>query len=302
VGALRRWWDDRTSAARPLSFELRDGIVWSDALELNATEHCNLACRGCSHLSPVAPAHAVDPEALARDLALLRPVYRTRQLRLVGGEPLLHPRLLDVVATVRASGVAETVALVTNGVLLARAPDELWAALDRVDVSLYPGKEPSAADRERCRTLAREAGTQLQFREVTRFRESHSTLGTGDDALVARIFDSCALRDYHTLADGRLYRCPQSYFLPKLLLDGIDDGLTLAADAGFGERLRAFLASEEPRASCRNCLGTAGRRFAHVQTRRSAFSAHAGRPTEELVDAAYLRRSSGRRARSSTTR
>jgi hypothetical protein len=291
VQALRDWWTDRVSAPRPLSWTLRDGIVRSARLEVNAVAHCNLSCRACSHLSPVAAKSAVDPAALARDLALLAPVYRADELRIVGGEPLLHPQLLDLVGTIRASRIAERIELVTNGVLLDRAPDELWQALDGVEVSSYPGKELTAAARRRCRGRADAAGVRLNVRAVTRFRESYSELGTEDAGLVAQIHAACDLRDYHTLADGRLYRCPQSHFVPRLLGTADADSLVLDGPA-LGERLLAFLSDGAPRAACRNCLGTSGARFGHVQTSRKEFRAAQERTTEELVDARYLRRRS----------
>jgi len=45
--------------------------------------------------------------------------------RLNGDEPFLHPELLEVVAAIRGSGIADKITLVTNGVQLHKASEEL---------------------------------------------------------------------------------------------------------------------------------------------------------------------------------
>ena len=56
--------------------------------------------------------------AKSRDLAVARDVLRPRYFKLVGGEPLLHPRLPELLDVARASGIAEVYSVTTNGVLL----------------------------------------------------------------------------------------------------------------------------------------------------------------------------------------
>ena len=45
-----------------------DGKIYSAKCEINVAEHCNLSCRGCSHLSPVVPKSFVDPAEVLADL------------------------------------------------------------------------------------------------------------------------------------------------------------------------------------------------------------------------------------------
>jgi hypothetical protein len=273
-------------------YEIRNGRIHTDKCEINVTEHCNLSCRACSHLSPVIARHAVDPHVVGRDLSALAGHYRAEWIRLVGGEPLLHPALLDVIASARGSGVGSAVCVVTNGVLLPDMPPEFWNAVDCVDVSQYPGKELPVEQLEECSRKAAGAGVELRVTRVREFRESYSELGTSDKRLVRRIYDSCVLAHVwrnHTVADGYFYKCPPSYFLPKTLaLPGVDDGLLIEADARFGQRLLRYLESPTPLGSCRNCLGSSGRRFPHGQTARAEFRDRQRRPTEELVDGRHL--------------
>jgi molybdenum cofactor biosynthesis enzyme MoaA len=64
--------------------------------------------------------------------------YRVESLKLLGGEPLLHSGLLDVINAVVEAGISDKVCVVTNGVLLPRMKDEFWGAVDEVWIQL-PG-------------------------------------------------------------------------------------------------------------------------------------------------------------------
>jgi len=98
-----------------MAFRGSNGTIFSDALEVDVVDHCNITCRSCVHLSPIAPKAFVDPEQLERDLSLLARCFALRFI-LVGGEPMLHPRLPSVADAVRRSGIADKIILLTNGV------------------------------------------------------------------------------------------------------------------------------------------------------------------------------------------
>jgi len=73
-----------------------------------------------------------------------------RKIRLTGGEPLLRPKLPDLIAGLNEISGIRDLALTTNGVLLAEAADDLYAAgLRRLNVHL------DTLDRERFRQITR---------------------------------------------------------------------------------------------------------------------------------------------------
>src|SRR5690349_14781336 len=130
-------------------YPIADGRIRTDALEVNVVEHCNLSCRGCSHLSPVIRRTLVEPERLLADLTVLTPHYRPDHVRLLGGEPLLHPKLDEVIDAVRASEISERIRIVTNGTALRKITERVWEGIDELHVSLYPGRHPTAPERRR---------------------------------------------------------------------------------------------------------------------------------------------------------
>jgi hypothetical protein len=259
-------------------------------IEINVVEHCNLSCRSCSHLSPLMPRRVVSPQQIADDLGLLGRAYHARWVRLVGGEPLLHPNLLDVIEAARQTGIADRVSVVTNGVLLTKMDDEFWRAVDAIEVSLYPGKALDADAKRHCRELARRHDVDLRLVEIAEFRESFSVPGTSDDALVRRIYSRCEIAHVwrcHTVVDGYFYKCSPAYFLPKAIpaCASYDkaSGIQISASDEFSAELREYLDSPDPLPTCRHCLGTAGKRFAHTQVKRSDFAGQQNGSVEDLV-------------------
>ena len=279
----------------PPTYRLVGGKIWARKCELDPVEHCNLSCRACSHLSPIQPRRIVEPDDVERDLRLLGRHYHARWIRLVGGEPLLHPNLVEVVRAARRSGLGDGVSIVTNGVLLPGSPDSLWQAVDAIEVSLYPGKSLSEDEQAVCRRRARAHGVDLRLVRVSRFRESYSELGTDNTHLTARIYGSCRIAHQwqcHTVAGGHFFKCPPAYFLPRTLRPGshdlLADGIRLDRRSTLADELLAYLNDRRPLRSCANCLGTAGRPLQHTQVKRAGFRQLQARPTEELIDPGEL--------------
>src|SRR5439155_23586410 len=163
-----------------------DGKVHADAIELPIVHQCNLTCRGCTHQSPALRHPPADVDQLARDLATLSGHLAVDHVRVLGGEPLLHPRLIDILKLIRNSRIAQRTRVVTNGVLLWRQTDSFWQHVDEVHVSVYPGSDMTAGRLASCRERARAHGVQLSLNHYDRFFESYSEQASDDSALVQR--------------------------------------------------------------------------------------------------------------------
>jgi organic radical activating enzyme len=271
-------------------YRIIDGRIVNRRCEINVAEHCNLSCRACSHLSPVNPKSFADPDVVRRDLTALSRSYHAKVVRLLGGEPLLHPDLASVVEAVRRSGVCDSITVVTNGLLLPRMRDGFWSLVDAVEVSLYPGRSIDANAQQRCADAAARHGVAIRFHEFEEFQESYSEVGTDDSELVRRIFVTCNVAHRwrcHNVIDGWFYRCPQAHYIPKVMRDDGEslhaDGIRIDGAPGFRDRLLAYLQSDEPLQACANCLGTSGRFGPQEQVRRSEFRDRQHVATEELV-------------------
>jgi MoaA/NifB/PqqE/SkfB family radical SAM enzyme len=121
--------------------------------DVSVTNVCNAACDFCGFARGkklIGPRRYLDRGAFADAVPILRR-RNIRYLTFQGGEPLLHPAIVDMVAD--ASGAGMHVGLITNGWWLPQRIGDLVAAgLGRLHVSL---DSHSMAEHERNRGLPR---------------------------------------------------------------------------------------------------------------------------------------------------
>jgi cyclic pyranopterin phosphate synthase len=267
------------TVARLPMYEVHDGLIATWSLEVHVVDHCNLRCAGCCTLSPHLAPRAVSEAALERDLTAAARVLRPAVLKLTGGEPLLHPAIACLAAIARRSGVAREVSLTTNGLLLPGAPDELFEALDRLTISLYPSAPlPDAvlsAAEERCRRH----GVRLTRKAMPQFQELD--VPSAQDAAHARlVHDACWLRHRcHLLHEGRFYACTRPPHLAAAWSQpglATADGVDLHGGGDVAAAVLAYLESSEPLGSCRLCAGTSGSWSDHRQLASSGTTKGSG--------------------------
>ncbi len=111
----------------------------AESLRISVTDRCDLRCVYCMPEEGVKwlpKMQMLRVEEYARVIRLAVSMG-VKSVRITGGEPLLHPRILELVAACRAIPGVEDLAITTNGVSLERFAAPLRAAgLDRVNVSL----------------------------------------------------------------------------------------------------------------------------------------------------------------------
>jgi organic radical activating enzyme len=251
-----------TFAPKPVA--MVDGRVRTEAVEINVVRHCNISCRSCSHGSPSMRPWFVEPGQVERDLAALRPWMDVEHVRILGGEPLLHPRLPELLRAVRRSGLGERRRLLTNGLQLAEQPDEFWAEVEEVHVSVYPNTTRHVRRaRPAIARAAERTGTTVRFKHFDHFRvafrhpEDHPQL-TQD------IYETCQIANRWrclTVDSGGLHRCPQAMLAPDPAAVA-EDSLTIA-DIDSAEAVRAWLLAPDALRSCRSCAGSVGVRRPH---------------------------------------
>ena len=120
--------------------------MWVDAigrtityLRISVTDRCNLRCVYCmpkDGLQWQPRADQLTVEEIARVVATAAK-GGVKRVRLTGGEPLVHPEIVEIVRRIAAIRGIEEVSLTTNAMLLERLAQPLAeAGLKRVNVSL----------------------------------------------------------------------------------------------------------------------------------------------------------------------
>ena len=244
------------------------------ALECNLTQHCNLRCAGCDHASPHLPKSFTDFKTFSRDLRAVHAVLHVSELKILGGEPLLHPELESFLREVKAIGIADSTTLVTNGLLLQRMDPRIFELIDKLWISIYPSAR-LRFDRGKLERLAAAHDVRLDFKRVDRFRRTLLDEPHQDAGLTQELFSTCGLAhrwSCHTIHEGRYYKCAPALFLePRMAQQGrtvdnrLDDSLALHDDPDLLGSLRRYLEETTPLLACRYCLGSNGDEAEHRQ-------------------------------------
>lgn len=237
-------------------------MIRLDHLESNVTVACQLRCVSCNHFTSIQAARfkasMMPPEILERDLAHFGRVAHVDRWAAIGGEPLLNPRLVEILQVARRSGVMDKIEVWTNGIALAGVSSDFWRSVDVLVVSAYPGV---LSDDDIARIYAKcdREGVELVVkdeRQVPNFERLLEPTPT-DDATTQRKWAGCFFRNYSRVLDwGYFARCCTSPFIPMLIQGRPFGSDMLKVDESLTEHaLTAFLNRDTFMESCRTCAG-----------------------------------------------
>ncbi|MCD7879979.1 MAG: radical SAM protein [Candidatus Gastranaerophilales bacterium] len=204
-------------------------------LEVNIADYCNLNCQCCDHFAPIADKYLLDIEEFERDMTRLAELMGGEMgiFKIQGGEPTLHPYLIDFMRITREKFPTSTIFFFTNGILLLPLEKgengNLWQAMKDYDVTLMVTTYPLKLDFQKIDKKAEEYGLKYErFVEVGKV-DPH-TVGENkyygkdiDKLSVHHPFDlkgkvpryqyiSCyQFNESITLRHGKIYTCP---FIP----------------------------------------------------------------------------------------
>lgn len=233
-------------------------MYFAKNLEIHIVDHCNLDCIGCSHESPLVPNWFESPNKLKRDLSLLWNWYQAPLIKLLGGEPLLHPKISEIISIVKMM-TQSRVRVVTNGILLKKQFKRLYG-IDEIHISVYPNTIIHSNDD--LIQIAAELSVPVTIQRFKFFRW-HRSPPRNNLNMTKRIFNTCQIYhswQCHTLRDGWLYPCPTSATWARGNKEGI---LLRNSNCELQKERSQLLSSKNPFNSCKECLGSVGKRYEH---------------------------------------
>ena len=227
-------------------------------VEVHLADHCNLNCKGCGHFCPIASERFVDLEQFSADLYRLSQLFRKIEtIRLMGGEPLLHPGVTEALVVSRKFLPCTDIRLVTNGILLPKMGERFWRACKDNGVTIDLTKYPVSLDVAKIQRLAAERGVRIDVYECNQFIAAHNLKG---DSNPRAAMNKCrAILYCPFLQEGMLYPCGLPalvhYFNKRFNTAIPADGAINIHDGRMtGRRILSLL--DRPVPACRYC--TAG--------------------------------------------
>ncbi len=195
----------------------------------HVTDHCNLNCKGCTHFSNIAEKHLADPEQYRAEVTRLTEVFSgINEIYLLGGEPLLHPKLDEFIRITRSAFPASRINVMTNGVLVSRMPESFWDAMRESGAWLLCDDYPVGATKEDITAVVEAHGVLLEWTDPREefFKLPIDLSGSQDEAVS---FRRCrGVMNCPVLRDGRIYPCAYTafvdIFIKKFGTEGLEAG------------------------------------------------------------------------------
>lgn len=237
-------------------------ILQKIQFEVHLTDHCNLNCQMCDHFSPIAEKSFLSPSSYEADVMRLGNIFdhQATYIRLLGGEPLLHPQVSQFFFISRTHFPCCPLELYTNGLLLLTQPEDFWIACRKFSVKIVVTKYPVDFDYNAAEKLAQRY--QVEFVYTNDHTEAVKTswhlpldMTGGQDPDSS--YKKCDMGNICVfLKDGRLYPCTVApnalhfnrYFCQKLETSDKDSINIYTTDAN---EILEFLARPIP--FCRYC-------------------------------------------------
>ena len=175
-------------------------------------EHCNLNCKYCNHFSPLADKKNVDVKIYEKDIKRMAELFASQipHISLVGGEPLLHPELNDILTITRSYFPTSHIYLITNGILLPTKKEDFWSALNKNKITLEPTKYPLKIDWQEIEKTAAKYTVALKHQGSINKTEMQKLPidTTGLQNPVKNYYMTCYMPGSCTqLLNGKLYPC-----------------------------------------------------------------------------------------------
>ncbi len=200
-------------------------------IEIHLAEHCNLSCKYCSHFSCLAEKEFYNFGKFKKDMEKISSIFNKnlRELKLLGGEPLLNPRINEYVKVSRKCFPDTRISILTNAILLDDMDEKFWKTLNKNNVNIKPSIYPvkinwkSILDKaekydvgiygnvDTGEKLTLDNIEKFQVKTFFKFNFSENIANEDDDEVKCR-----PLYIPYTMYEGRLYRCFAAAYIRHL--------------------------------------------------------------------------------------
>lgn len=204
--------------------------MYIESIDLMITERCTLRCKDCSSLMPYyeKPMDCQKTDLFAYIDRIDELFDVVGELRILGGEPLIHPNFYEIIRYAQTKSTFECIKIYTNATILPKK--EELQTFDTQIVAFYASNYPnlSMKMKELCALLSELDISYMrndmeEWIQCTKIQCYHRT-----EQELEHVYRGCLAKICRTVSDGKLFTCPflahadRLQALPKISIDFID--------------------------------------------------------------------------------
>lgn len=232
------------------------GKLYLRGVDLIITERCSMKCKDCANLmqfyeSPTNMTTADMQETIEKFCSIVDEVY---EVRVIGGEPLMNTEYHKIVDLLSRQPKVKRVVIYTNGTIMPKDDHIPNLKSDKVIFIITDYDELS---RNLAGLTAKLQANDIDYvvQKAAGWTDSGQIQKHGrTDAELEEVFKFCCVKNYTSISDGKLYRCPFSanaarlHATPVFEEDAFDmfketEGVTDLTEVK--ARIRSFLSSDK---------------------------------------------------------
>ena len=133
-------------------------------LDVMIAYSCNISCRGCISLSDFKRNGVASLDDITKWIEHWSTILQPEVVALFGGEPCLHPELIEICNRVRKAWPTTTIRLITNGYLLKNFDSAAWFDFEpfEMQVSIHRADHRATIDQAIKNILLTRKGWQIK--------------------------------------------------------------------------------------------------------------------------------------------
>lgn len=238
-------------------------IIWKNGrkpylntIEFQVVDWCNLNCKGCSHFSSLFEKNIyIEKEELYRDLEKISKYIEVGLINILGGEPLLHPEISEIVCKTRELFDHSDIVIVTNGLILPDMPREFFEICREANIEFsISGYAPTLRIKEQIeqKLIAYKVKYYMKTGKET-FGKNIDLRGENDKVSAMQY---CRERFCHHLRNGKIYKCAfealgNTFFESFDYCNRVDGGISISDGNDWAEIISKL--DYEPCDACKYC-------------------------------------------------
>lgn len=175
--------------------------------EVPVTDNCNLNCKGCLFASNIVREASHVPYAeLEKDARKMSELfYDVPWIRILGGEPLMHPNIIDILECYRTYFPHSEVDLCTNGLLIPKMEEGFWDCIKKNKISIHvSGYKPTYNQLDKIDAILKEKEISYAILKREEFLKYYTSKPEND---MVDSFQRCIASGCYEVYRGRISSC-----------------------------------------------------------------------------------------------